>query len=211
MRAHLATIDGVFTAHDFLDKGMPGFALHRHGIIAFYQLAGIPNQPRVVHHFLTGVIEQEALSQQPHHVITFDKAAVFVEKETAVEVSVPGNPHVGFFGQHRIDGWLAVFFQQWIRHPIREIAVRLMMHFHKTEGQAALDSINDRPGATVTRIDHNLQRFEPGNVDVAHQMIKVSPLRRKSLVRARLRRRRKLTLLSAGFDIEQARITADRF
>jgi hypothetical protein len=47
-----------------------------------------------VHDGLAGVSRQERFRQQPHEIVALDEDPTVIKKETAVEVSVPGNAEV---------------------------------------------------------------------------------------------------------------------
>ena len=54
--AHFAAIDGVFSAHAFLDEGVPGFALDRHAACALDDIDSVPGQAWVMDDFFAGVL-----------------------------------------------------------------------------------------------------------------------------------------------------------
>jgi hypothetical protein len=117
-----------------------------------------------------GMLAQQRRRQQPDDVVALDEAAGLVEEEAAVEVAVPGEAEVGAVPAHRLGGGGAVLRQQRIGDAVGKAAVGLMVDLDELAGEMRLQGVDDRAGAAVAGIDHHLQGFQGGAVDVAEQV-----------------------------------------
>ena len=68
---------------------MAGLALYRLAARFCDDIQRIPRQSRVVNDAGTRVALENALRQQTNDVVTLDKAAVFIEQETSVKITIP--------------------------------------------------------------------------------------------------------------------------
>src|SRR6187402_2476642 len=94
VRAHLAAVDCIYTTHHFLDKGMTGFGLHGDASKLLHHCFGVPDETRIMNDLAAGMFDEERFGQQADDVITFDKSALFVKKEAAIEITIPRNAHI---------------------------------------------------------------------------------------------------------------------
>ena len=170
MRAHLAAVDRVFLAHDLLDERVARLALHRPAAERFDGLDRVPHEARVVDDRLARVLAEHALRQQPDDVVALDEAAVLVEEKTAVEVAVPGDAEVGPGRADGVDRGRPVLDEHRVRHAVREVAVRLVVHLDELERQVRLDQVQRRARGAVARVDHDLEVGQRRQVDEAQQL-----------------------------------------
>jgi len=77
-----------------------------------------------------------------------------------------------------IGGRCAVLRQQRVGDAVGEGAVCLVMHFDEGDGDSQLleahfEFIDDMPCRTVARVNHQLERFDSGCINVGQQMIDI--------------------------------------
>src|SRR5690606_6013179 len=105
-------------------------------------------------------------SEEAHDVVTLDKAAVLVEQEAAIVVSIPSDAAVGFVCLNRLDRGTPIVFEHPVRHSGGEGAVRLMVDLDEFEWQVLLERIDDRARPAVSGIDDDLELLELAHVEV---------------------------------------------
>ncbi len=81
MGTHFTAIDGILVPHPLFDEGVTGFTLHRFATGLAHQVEGIPGQPRIVDNLAATGLAEELVRQQANNIVTFDKAAAFVEEK----------------------------------------------------------------------------------------------------------------------------------
>src|SRR5580692_2698392 len=145
--AHLSTVDPVHLAHAFLDEGVTGFRLDGHAAARLDQLDGIPGETWIVHHPAAGMAAQQNLRQQPHEVVSLDKAALLVEEEAAIKVAVPGEPQVRAVPADRSGGGSAILLEHGIWDAIRKMTVRLVVDLDEREWQMRFQRVDDQARA----------------------------------------------------------------
>ena len=176
MGAHFAAVQRAFPSHPLLHEGMAGFVLDRHAAGGANHIQRIPGQPGVVDDLGAGMPDQQGFRQQPNQIITLDETTRFIEEETAVEITVPGQPQVGPMFAHRLCRGIPAFRQQGIGNTVREGTIRLVVDFDELERQVRLQGIDDRAGAAVAGVDHDLQRLERGAFEITQQVVDISVL-----------------------------------
>ena len=127
--AHFATVDGVFLAHTFFNKGVSGFRHYRGAACGSHHINGIPGETRIVDDLRAGIFFEERFCQQADNVVALDKLPFFVKQETAVKIAIKGNAHIRAVFDDRIAGVVATFRQQRVRNTVGEIAVRCVVYF----------------------------------------------------------------------------------
>ena len=109
--AHFATVDGVFLAHTFFNKGVSGFRHHRRTASGSHHINGIPGETWIVDDLRAGIFFEERFCQQADNVVAFDKLPFFVKQEAAVKIAIKGNAHIRAVFDDRIAGVVAAFRQ----------------------------------------------------------------------------------------------------
>ena len=139
VRAHLAAVGAVDLTHLLLDEGVPRLAEHRHAAVRAHDVERVPGEARVVDDARTGLLLEERLREQTDEVVALDETACVIEKETAVEVTVPSETHIGAVLADRLDGGRAVGLEHRVRHAVREVAVGRVAHLDELERQMRLE------------------------------------------------------------------------
>ncbi len=210
MGAHLAAVQRVLVAHPLLDKGVAGFAQHRHAARRCDLLDGVPGQARVVDDFRARPPRQQSFRQQADQVIAFDKAAAGVEEETAVEIAVPGQSQIRAVLADRARRGVAAFRQQGVGNAVRKSPVGLMVDLDEAERQARFQRIDNGAGPAVAGVDHDGQGLEDGRIDIRQQVRDIVGVIRPADQSAAPFRGRKLLARRQIANGEQAAVAADR-
>ena len=203
MRAHLSAIDGVFGAHALFDKRMAGLALHGPTAEARHDGLRVPGQARIVHHRGAGMVFQESLGEQADHIVALDKASAGIEKETAIEIAIPGDAEVGAVLAHRLYAGAAVLFEQGIGNAVGKVAVRLVAQLDKRKRQMRFEPIDNAPGAAVAGVDDDAQGLQSRHVHIAQQMFDIRRAGIQGADRSAPRRVAERAALGQVADIEQ--------
>ena len=109
--AHFATVDGVFLAHTFFNKGVSGFRHYRGAACGSHHINGVPGETWIVDDLRAGIFFEERFCQQTDNVVTLDKLPFFVKQETAVKIAIKSNAHIRAVFNDRIAGVVATFRQ----------------------------------------------------------------------------------------------------
>src|SRR5262249_29260554 len=110
-------------------------------------------------------------------VVALDELSVLIEEKTAIVVTVPCESEIGSLLAHHLYGGSPILFQHWIRYAVGKITVRIVEQLDEHERQARLEPIDDQTCAAIASIDHDLERLELGQVNIAQQMLEVSVAR----------------------------------
>ncbi|CAM8485286.1 hypothetical protein ESCOMM068B2_23815 [Escherichia coli] len=215
--AHFATVDGVFLAHTFFNKGVSGFRHHRRAACSSHHINGVPGETWIMDDLRAGIFFEERFCQQTDNVVTLNKLPFFVKQETAVKIAIKGNAHIRAVFDDRIAGVVAAFRQQRIRNTVGEIAVRRVVHFDQFHGcaegfKAGFDGVHHRTRRAVPGVNHQLERREVFDVDITEQVINVSVTQVDLLIATAFGfiDGRKVVGFSQTLDVAQSGITADR-
>ena len=203
VRAHLSAIDRVFGAHALLDKRMAGLALHGPTPEARHDGLRVPGQARIVHHRGAGMVFQESLGEQADHIVALDKASAGIEKETAIEIAIPGDAEVGAVLAHRLYAGAAVLFEQGVGNAVGKVAVRLVAQLDKRKRQMRFEPIDNAPGAAVAGVDDDAQGLQSRHVNIAQQMFDIRRAGIQGADRSAPRRVAESATLGQVADIEQ--------
>ena len=65
-----------------------------------------------------------------------------------------------------IGGRCAVFREDRVGHAVREMAIRLVMHFYEFERKVLFEFVDYQAGAAVAGVDHDGHGAEGGGIDV---------------------------------------------
>src|SRR5690606_22202025 len=98
--------------------------------------------------------------------VTLDKIAVFIKKEAAVKIAVPGDAHIGAVFYHSAGSGGAILRQQWIGYAVGKSAIRLVVDTDKLKGQMGLQQIHHQASTTIPGIGDKLQGLESGCLHV---------------------------------------------
>ena len=109
--AHFATVDGVFLAHTFFNKGVSGFRHYRRAARGGHHINSVPGETWIVDDLRAGIFFEECFCQQADNVVALDKLPFFVKQETAIKITVKGNAHIRAVFDDRIAGVVAAFRQ----------------------------------------------------------------------------------------------------
>ena len=90
---------------------------------------------RLVDNFFARIFPEERLRQKTDKVAAFDKAALFVEQEAAVEIAVESYTAVRAVLNDSVSRYRARILQQRIWDAVREKAVGVVVNFNNLERQ----------------------------------------------------------------------------
>ncbi len=194
---------------------MTRLAKHRHAAVRAHDIERVPGEARVVDDARTGLALEERLREQTDEVVALDETTCVIEKETAVEVAVPSEAHIGAVLTDRLDGGRAVGLEHRVRHAVREVAIGCVTHLDELERQMRREQIDERPRPTVAGVDDDLQATKLAAVDVREQMLDVPHTRIERVAHARAParrsdRRRQPPLADHRRHLLEARVGADR-
>ena len=159
MGAHFAAIHGVFGAHAFLHKGVPGLAHDGLPTCGQHHIAGIPVHPRVIDHLAARHAAQQFLRQQTYAVVALNKVAFRIIKKAAVKIAVPGNAHIRASLAHRSRRGCAAFWQQRVGHAVGKVSVWLHLAADKFKRQRRHQVFEHKASAAVASICNNFEGF----------------------------------------------------
>ena len=171
--AHFRAVHAAHPAERFFHEGVAAFRLHRAAAELFRDLFRIPKAPRIVDDGLAGIFFKKIPCQQPYHVVAFHKAALVIDEEAPVEITVPGDAHIRAGLLHLLDERPPVLRQHGIRHTVRKRAVRLHVHLRKAEGQMGLQFFKNETRAAVARVCHDGERLHAADVGIAEDVADV--------------------------------------
>ena len=173
MRAHLAAIRGINLTHFLLDERVTRLGKHWFAAQSINDLKRIPGQSRVMDDACAGLTGEKAFRQKTDEIIAFDKSTGFIEKETAIKITNPRQPHVRTGFHHSLRGRDAVGLQHGVRHAVRESAIGGVIEFHELKRQMRLEQIDEQPCSAVAGIHNNFQFAQCLPVDVPQEMIDI--------------------------------------
>ncbi|VAS40302.1 Uncharacterised protein [Klebsiella quasipneumoniae] len=155
MGTHLTAIDCIFLSHALFNESMARFGHHRNTTSLFNNINCIPAKAWVMNDSCSWIFLQEGGSQQADNIVAFDEIPFIIEKETAIEVTIKGNPHICLMRNNRVCCILATFRQQRIRYTVREVTIGNMMHFNELNVDARnletrFYGINDMACCTIS-------------------------------------------------------------
>lgn len=82
--------------HGLLHESMSPLRFDGHTSIETADLFRIPEDTRIVNDDLSGMPLEKIGCKQSYHVATFYEFPIFIDEETAVKVSIPGDPEICF-------------------------------------------------------------------------------------------------------------------
>ena len=173
MGGHLAAIDDIVFPHALLHESMAALAQDGHAAVLSDNGFRVPDKARIVHDPAARIALQERFRQEADQIVAFNEFSLFVAEETTVEIPIPGNAQVGVGGQDGVAGLFPRGFQHRIRHAMRKSTVRLIIDLFQRERQSFFQLRQDRAGPAVAGVHDDLQRFQPGYIDVFQEMLHI--------------------------------------
>ena len=95
MGRHLAAIDRAGVTHGLFEESVSGAGCMCPAAAARDLGLGVPDDPGVVHDGGTGFLGEKCPRQQADHIFAGNELAGMVEKETAIEIAIPGDTKIG--------------------------------------------------------------------------------------------------------------------
>ena len=164
MSAHFTAVERPGGPHFFFHERVPRFRHNRNAARRFHDVERVPREPGIVDDGAAGLSVENPLGEKTDEVITLDKLPVFVEKEAPVEIAVPCHAEIRTGRDNRIGGVRAILEKERIRDSRGKRAVGIEVFTRDNEREVRYEFFENGPGAPVSRIRKNFQRFEQRNV-----------------------------------------------
>ena len=152
---------------------MAALAHHRRAAELLRDLDRVPDEPRIINDLRARILLEERLRQKAHHIIALNEACLLIEQEAAVKIAIPGHAEIRMALAHRLGRSLAVLLQDWVRHPVRELPVRLIVYLDQFARQILLQRVHDWPRRAVARIGHHRERLQGLHIDIGQKVLHI--------------------------------------